>query len=141
MNMSNNNDELYKMKKHLREMEDDILEFKKILFDKIDEIQDDMESLSVKEKKTKRIRKIDINNSKFINKEGYAMLLSKVNWDDYQEMYRRVENLANICFAGHSSIYEISEAYALIKPLLDTIKERTDLIYELDEQIDDEDDF
>ena len=33
------------------------------------------------------------------------------------------------------------EAYALIKPLLDTIKERTDLIYELDEQIDDEDDF
>lgn len=139
--MSNNNDELYKMKKHLREMEDDILEFKKILFDKIDEIQDDMESLSVKEKKTKRIRKIDINNSKFINKEGYAMLLSKVNWDDYQEMYRRVENLANICFAGHSSIYEISEAYALIKPLLDTIKERTDLIYELDEQIDDEDDF
>lgn len=139
--MSNNNDELYKMKKHLREMEDDILEFKKILFDKIDEIQDDMESLSVKEKKMKRIRKIDINNSKFINKEGYAMLLSKVNWDDYQEMYRRVENLANICFAGHSSIYEISEAYALIKPLLDTIKERTDLIYELDEQIDDEDDF
>ena len=139
--MSNNNDELYKMKKHLREMEDDILEFKKILFDKIDEIQDDMESLSVKEKKTKRIRKIDINNSKFINKEGYAMLLSKVNLDDYQEMYRRVENLANICFAGHSSIYEISEAYALIKPLLDTIKERTDLIYELDEQIDDEDDF
>ena len=139
--MSNNNDELYKMKKHLREMEDDILEFKKILFDKIDEIQDDMESLSVKEKKTKRIRKIDINNSKFINKEGYVMLLSKVNWDDYQEMYRRVENLANICFAGHSSIYEISEAYALIKPLLDTIKERTDLIYELDEQIDDEDDF
>lgn len=139
--MSNNNDELYKMKKHLREMEDDILEFKKILFDKIDEIQDDMESLSVKEKKTKRIRKIDINNSKFINKEGYAMLLSKVNWDDYQEMYRRVENLANICFAGHSSIYEISEAYALIKPLLDTIKERTDLINELDEQIDDEDDF
>lgn len=139
--MSNNNDELYKMKKHLREMEDDILEFKKILFDKIDEIQDDMESLSVKEKKTKRIRKIDINNSKFINKEGYAMLLSKVNWEDYQEMYRRVENLANICFAGHSSIYEISEAYALIKPLLDTIKERTDLIYELDEQIDDEDDF
>lgn len=139
--MSNNNDELYKMKKHLREMEDDILEFKKILFDKIDEIQDDMESLSVKEKKTKRIRKIDINNSKFINKEGYAMLLSKVNWDDYQEMYRKVENLANICFAGHSSIYEISEAYALIKPLLDTIKERTDLIYELDEQIDDEDDF
>ena len=139
--MSNNNDELYKMKKHLREMEDDILEFKKILFDKIDEIQDDMESLSVKEKKTKRIRKIDINNSKFINKEGYAMLLSKGNWDDYQEMYRRVENLANICFAGHSSIYEISEAYALIKPLLDTIKERTDLIYELDEQIDDEDDF
>lgn len=139
--MSNNNDELYKMKKHLREMEDDILEFKKILFDKIDEIQDDMESLSVKEKKTKRIRKIDINNSKSINKEGYAMLLSKVNWDDYQEMYRRVENLANICFAGHSSIYEISEAYALIKPLLDTIKERTDLIYELDEQIDDEDDF
>ena len=139
--MSNNNDELYKMKKHLREMEDDILEFKKILFDKIDEIQDDMESLSVKEKKTERIRKIDINNSKFINKEGYAMLLSKVNWDDYQEMYRRVENLANICFAGHSSIYEISEAYALIKPLLDTIKERTDLIYELDEQIDDEDDF
>ena len=139
--MSNNNDELYKMKKHLREMEDDILEFKKILFDKIDEIQDDMESLSVKEKKTKRIRKIDINNSKFINKEGYAMLLSKVNWDDYQEMYRRVENLANICFAGHSSIYEISEAYALIKPLLDTIKERTDLIYELDKQIDDEDDF
>lgn len=139
--MSNNNDELYKMKKHLREMEDDILEFKKILFDKIDEIQDDMESLSVKEKKTKRIRKIDINNSKFINKEGYAMLLSKVNWDDYQEMYRRVENLANMCFAGHSSIYEISEAYALIKPLLDTIKERTDLIYELDEQIDDEDDF
>ena len=139
--MSNNNDELYKMKKHLREMEDDILEFKKILFDKIDEIQDDMESLSVKEKKTKRIRKIDINNSKFINKEGYAMLLSKVNWDDYQEMYRRVENLANICFAGLSSIYEISEAYALIKPLLDTIKERTDLIYELDEQIDDEDDF
>ena len=135
------NDELYKMKKHLREMEDDILEFKKILFDKIDEIQDDMESLSVKEKKTKRIRKIDINNSKFINKEGYAMLLSKVNWEDYQEMYRRVENLANICFAGHSSIYEISEAYALIKPLLDTIKERTDLIYELDEQIDDEDDF
>lgn len=135
------NDELYKMKKHLREMEDDILEFKKILFDKIDEIQDDMESLSVKEKKTKRIRKIDINNSKFINKEGYAMLLSKVNLDDYQEMYRRVENLANICFAGHSSIYEISEAYALIKPLLDTIKERTDLIYELDEQIDDEDDF
>ncbi len=122
-------------------MEDDILEFKKILFDKIDEIQDDMESLSVKEKKTKRIRKIDINNSKSINKEGYAMLLSKVNWDDYQEMYRRVENLANICFAGHSSIYEISEAYALIKPLLDTIKERTDLIYELDEQIDDEDDF
>ena len=139
--MSNNNDELYKMKKHLREMEDDILEFKKILFDKIDEIQDDMESLSVKEKKTKRISKIDINNSKSINKEGYAMLLSKVNWDDYQEMYRRVENLANICFAGHSSIYEISEAYALIKPLLDTIKERTDLIYELDEQIDDEDDF
>ena len=139
--MSNNNDELYKMKKHLREMEDDILEFKKILFDKIDEIQDDMESLSVKEKKTKRIRKIDINNSKFINKEGYAMLLSKVNWEDYQEMYRRVENLANICFAGHSSIYEISEAYALIKPLLDTIKERTDLIYELDKQIDDEDDF
>ena len=139
--MSNNNDELYKMKKHLREMEDDILEFKKILFDKIDEIQDDMESLSVKEKKTKRIRKIDINNSKSINKEGYAMLLSKVNWEDYQEMYRRVENLANICFAGHSSIYEISEAYALIKPLLDTIKERTDLIYELDEQIDDEDDF
>ena len=139
--MSNNNDELYKMKKHLREMEDDILEFKKILFDKIDEIQDDMESLSVKEKKTKRIRKIDINNSKFINKEGYAMLLSKVNWEDYQEMYRRVENLANMCFAGHSSIYEISEAYALIKPLLDTIKERTDLIYELDEQIDDEDDF
>lgn len=139
--MSNNNDELYKMKKHLREMEDDILEFKKILFDKIDEIQDDMESLSIKEKKTKRIRKIDINNSKFINKEGYAMLLSKVNWDDYQEMYRRVENLANICFAGHSSIYEISEAYALIKPLLDTIKERTDLINELDEQIDDEDDF
>ena len=139
--MSTNNEELYKMKKHLREMEDDILEFKKILFDKIDEIQDDMESLSVKEKKTKRIRKIDINNSKFINKEGYAMLLSKVNWDDYQEMYRRVENLANICFAGHSSIYEISEAYALIKPLLDTIKERTDLIYELDEQIDDEDDF
>ena len=139
--MSNNNDELYKMKKHLREMEDDILEFKKRLFDKIDEIQDDMESLSVKEKKTKRIRKIDINNSKFINKEGYAMLLSKVNWDDYQEMYRRVENLANMCFAGHSSIYEISEAYALIKPLLDTIKERTDLIYELDEQIDDEDDF
>ena len=139
--MSNNNDELYKMKKHLREMEDDILEFKKILFDKIDEIQDDMESLSVKEKKTKRIRKIDINNSKFINKEGYAMLLSKVNWDDYQEMYRRVENLANMCFAGHSSIYEISEAYALIKPLLDTIKERTELIYELDEQIDDEDDF
>lgn len=139
--MSNNNDELYKMKKHLREMEDDILEFKKILFDKIDEIQDDMESLSVKEKKTKRIRKIDINNSKFINKEGYAMLLSKVNWDDYQEMYRRVENLANICFVGHSSIYEISEAYALIKPLLDTIKERTDLINELDEQIDDEDDF
>ena len=139
--MSNNNDELYKMKKHLREMEDDILEFKKILFDKIDEIQDDMESLSVKEKKTKRIRKIDINNSKFINKEGYAMLLSKVNWDDYQEMYRRVENLANICFAGHSSIYEISEAYALIKPLLDTIKERTDLINELNEQIDDEDDF
>ena len=135
------NDELYKMKKHLREMEDDILEFKKILFDKIDEIQDDMESLSVKEKKTKRIRKIDINNSKFINKEGYAMLLSKVNWEDYQEMYRRVENLANICFAGHSSIYEISEAYALIKPLLDTIKERTDLIYELDKQIDDEDDF
>ena len=135
------NDELYKMKKHLREMEDDILEFKKILFDKIDEIQDDMESLSVKEKKTKRIRKIDINNSKFINKEGYAMLLSKVNWDDYQEMYRRVENLANICFAGHSSIYEISEAYALIKPLLDTIKERTDLIYELDKQIDDEGDF
>ena len=139
--MSNNNDELYKIKKHLREMEDDILEFKKILFDKIDEIQDDMESLSVKEKKTKRISKIDINNSKSINKEGYAMLLSKVNWDDYQEMYRRVENLANICFAGHSSIYEISEAYALIKPLLDTIKERTDLIYELDEQIDDEDDF
>lgn len=139
--MSNNNDELYKMKKHLREMEDDILEFKKILFDKIDEIQDDMESLSVKEKKTKRIRKIDINNSKSINKEGYAMLLSKVNWEDYQEMYRGVENLANICFAGHSSIYEISEAYALIKPLLDTIKERTDLIYELDEQIDDEDDF
>lgn len=139
--MSNNNDELYKMKKHLREMEDDILEFKKILFDKIDEIQDDMESLSVKEKKTKRIRKIDINNSKFINKEGYAMLLSKVNWEDYQEMYRRVENLANICFAGHSSIYEISEAYALIKPLLDTIKERTDLIYELDKQIDDEGDF
>ena len=135
------NDELYKMKKHLREMEDDILEFKKILFDKIDEIQDDMESLSVKEKKTKRIRKIDINNSKFINKEGYAMLLSKVNWEDYQEMYRRVENLANICFAGHSSIYEISEAYALIKPLLDTIKERTDLIYELDKQIDDEGDF
>lgn len=122
-------------------MEDDILEFKKILFDKIDEIQEDMESLSVKEKKTKRIRKIDINNSKFINKEGYAMLLSKVNCEDYQEMYRRVENLANICFAGHSSIYEISEAYALIKPLLDTIKERTDLIYELDEQIDDEDDF
>ena len=139
--MSNNNDELYKMKKHLREMEDDILEFKKILFDKIDEIQDDMESLSVKEKKTKRIRKIDINNSKFINKEGYAILLSKVNWEDYQEMYRRVENLANICFAGHSSIYEISEAYALIKPLLDTIKERTDLIYELDKQIDDEGDF
>lgn len=139
--MSNNNDELYKMKKHLREMEDDILEFKRILFDKIDEIQDDMESLSVKEKKTKRIRKIDINNSKFINKEGYAMLLSKVNWEDYQEMYRRVENLANICFAGHSSIYEISEAYALIKPLLDTIKERTDLIYELDKQIDDEGDF
>ena len=139
--MSNNNDELYKMKKHLREMEDDILEFKKILFDKIDEIQDDMESLSVKEKKTKRIRKIDINNSKFINKEGYAMLLSKVNWDDYQELYRRVEILANICFAGHSSIYEISEAYALIKPLLDTIKERTDLINELNEQIDDEDDF
>lgn len=139
--MSNNNDELYKMKKHLREMEDDILEFKKILFDKIDEIQDDMESFSVKEKKTKRIRKIDINNSKFINKKGYAMMLSKVNWDDYQEMYRRVENLANMCFAGHSSIYEISEAYALIKPLLDTIKERTDLIYELDEQIDDEDDF
>lgn len=135
------NDELYKMKKHLREMEDDILEFKKILFDKIDEIQDDMESLSVKEKKTKRIRKIDINNSKFINKEGYAMLLSKVNWEDYQEMYRRVENLANICFAGHSSIYEISEAYALIKPLLDTIKERTDLIYELDKQIDDGGDF
>lgn len=135
------NDELYKMKKHLREMEDDILEFKKILFDKIDEIQDDMESLSVKEKKTKRIRKIDINNSKFINKEGYAMLLSKVNLEDYQEMYKRVENLANICFAGHSSIYEISEAYALIKPLLDTIKERTDLIYELDKQIDDEGDF
>ena len=68
-------------------------------------------------------------------------ILKKVNWDDYQEMYRRVENLANICFAGRSSIYEISEAYALIKPLLDTIKERTDLIYELDEQIDDEDDF
>ena len=67
LNKSNNNDELYKMKKHLREMEDDILEFKKILFDKIDDIQDDMESLSVKEKKTKRIRKIDINNSKFIN--------------------------------------------------------------------------
>lgn len=118
----------------MNNIEDSVLGFKEQLFNKIDEISDKIDGLIVMEKVNDK--KMTLPNTTYVNKKGYITLLEKQSSKEYQELYRKANKFLECCYSATISASYLMGVYEDIRPTLQKLKDREEMIYQLNEEID-----